>query len=155
VEPGSGNSELATLAIDQQGVALAVWRYSAAGSSNVHASRRDPVSGTWSTPDVVSNLVGNTAGVYYPVVAFDRRGNAMVAWYELETAVNPPPYQVKGNRYTPEGGWGGVEAIGIPDQYIEAFTPRLAIDGAGTVWAAWSQRSQLDNVPRVFVNRFE
>jgi len=50
---------------------------------------------------------------------------------------------------------GGAENISEPDQYIDALTPRFAIDGAGTAWAAWSQRKATNNVPRVFVNRFE
>jgi hypothetical protein len=155
VETGAGDSDISRVAIDPQGVALAVWRQAISGVIHIHASRRDPLSGAWSTPERISNIVGNTAGAFYPVVAFDRRGNAMAAWFELETALSPPLYQVKGNRYTPDHGWGGAENIGVPDQIIDAATPRLAIDGAGTAWAAWSQRRGTDNVRRVFVNSFE
>jgi Bacterial Ig-like domain len=152
IENGPGNSSSARVAIDHLGVAHAVWLQAISGAGHVHASRRDPTTGTWSTPKAISNIVG-TAAAFSAVVTIDRSGNALAAWYELDVSAGAQ-YTVRGNRYTPENGWGGAESIGTPDRAVGSGSVRLAIDSAGTGWAIWSQRDST-NVPRVLVNRFE
>lgn len=149
IETGSGNSDQSQVAIDVTGAALAVWRQAISGTIHVHASRRDRATGAWDAPVRISNVAASAAA-FQPSVKFDRRGNALAAWYELAI----PQYRVNGNRFTPEHGWAGAEGIGEPDAFISPFSLSLTIDGSGSAWAAWTQQDS-NRVPRVLVNRFE
>jgi hypothetical protein len=149
LESGAGQSDSAQVAMDPQRIAIAVWRQAISGTLHVHASRRDPATGVWSTPQRISNVSGGTSA-FYPAVRFDRRGNALAIWHEVATTI----FQVHGNRYTVQNGWGVAGSVGTPDRVIGAFTPRLVVDGSGSAWAAWSQQDSL-RTPRILVNRFE
>jgi hypothetical protein len=150
VETGPGASDEPKVGLDEQGVAHAVWRQAISGALHIHASRRDPLTGNWSAPVAISNSNPDSGG-FEPVLTVDRRGNVLVAWYQLSV---PFDYQVLGNRFTPDNGWGGAEPIGNVESMIGANSMPLVVDEAGTGWIAWVQLGS-NQVPRVLVNRYE
>jgi Bacterial Ig-like domain len=150
VETGAGSSDLAQVAIDRAGNAIAVWRQAINGILHAHASRHTK-SGGWSTPERI-NTDGSGDGVFYPRLGFDRSGNALAVWFQLQVLNNR--YRVHSSRYIPARGWSMAQPIADEGGFIGTFTPRIAIDDAGNALAVWEQLDT-NQVARVMVNRFE
>jgi hypothetical protein len=71
-----GNTSAPVVAVDDEGGAVAAWRWSDGAFLVVQASVRSP-EGAWSAPEVLS-APGRSAS--QPQVAMDAKGNAAVAW---------------------------------------------------------------------------
>jgi hypothetical protein len=147
VETGTGDSAFAQVAVDPAGNAFAVWRQVIGGILHAHASRYTETGG-WGVPERIS--IGD--GVFYPRIGFDRSGNALAVWFQLQVQNNR--YRVHSNRFIPARGWSVAQPIGDEGGFIGTFTPRIAIDDAGSALATWEQRD-VNQVARVMVNRFE
>jgi len=113
--------------VDEAGTATAVWRWSAAGESEMQASSRPP-AGAWSDPTPVSTL----PHVDVPTVLVDDLGAVTVAWQ----GDNGSKDYLQAVRRVPGGAWGEPAFLTNGDRFPDS--PLLAADPAGNVTAVWT-----------------
>lgn len=123
------------IAMDEAGNAMVVWVQAVDGGDQVFA-KRFSVDGGWETesPEVISDLneEGEAMGLQ---VAFDSKGNAMVAWLQG----SDPDFRIWVNRYA--GRWESPQSL--QEETFEGsddpnFTgPSLIVDSVDNAFVAW------------------
>jgi hypothetical protein len=137
LSPAGVESYTPEIAVDSAGDATAVWMADNHGLLVTETSYR-PKGGTWETPSILSEP-GEEAGD--PVIAVDSRGDAAIAW--------GGPHRDLRVAYRPAGGaWEPAATLTEAGVEAENF-PRLAIDGAGDVVAAWTAYAPYGGYARV------
>lgn len=139
----------ARIAVDSRGNALAVWTRRDAAQSGprvaLWASYYRAAEGRWGAPEVVSAPADWASD---PALAFDGKGNAIVAWGERKTteASGTPSVEagIRVRRFS-----GGTWASEIPlfaggtGPSPEAPRARLAVSRDGAATLGWIHRSRL------------
>ena len=126
-----------SVTVNNTGVVLAAWTQQITGSSQgVYVSRYDAGAG-WSAATTLATTTNSSA--YYPTVAADADGNAMIVWgqYDGSTLNAYSSYYVAG------GAWGApvLTALGVGS--------KIAFDASGNALAVWgAEVSQLNRVVR-------
>jgi hypothetical protein len=139
----SGGAISPKVVIDAAGIATATW----AQFDGLYASRYRPSSGEWSAPQRIRNKKVSED----PVAVVDAAGNVTVALAET-ASMTVLQYLVR------DGQWHTAE-IGQPAAGTAVFVnmPAMAIDGGGTItaaWMAWHTVAGESQYP-VLVNRFK
>jgi len=141
------------VAIDAAGNALAVWDDgSSVGTStrgSVWASRRLASTGAWTEP---VQLDATTLDATHPQVAMDGAGNAWVVWLQDQNASDSwnDTFDLRARRLDAASGTWGAEAL-VHDPVLRVSSaalyagialdvPALAVDPAGRVTVAWSEK---------------
>jgi hypothetical protein len=114
-----------SVTVNNAGVVLAAWTQQITGSSQgVYVSRYDAGAG-WSAPTTLATTTSSSA--YYPQVAADADGNAMIVWgqYDGSTLNAYSSYYVAG------GAWGA------PVLTTLGAGSKIAFDASGNALAVW------------------
>ena len=130
--PGSfGDAGWPQVAVDARGRATVVWErdWADGGRSAVFVARRSP-RGVWSTPRQLSPTGHPGVG---PLVAMNRRGDAVVTWMGRRSGIPG----VQGVVRHPGGAWSKVGSVSraVP----AASLGGVALDASGTVAVAWTR----------------
>jgi hypothetical protein len=138
---GSGGAISAKAVIDPAGIATATWIQ----FEGVFASRFSPLSQAWSAPQRINKRI-----VSDPVAVVDAAGNVTVALAETDS-MTVLQYLVR------DGQWHASD-IGqtVDSAAVYVDPPVMAIDGGGTItaaWFAWHRAADVSRYP-VLVNRF-
>jgi len=132
VDPeGTASSYQASVTVDGQGNAIAIWLNHGGGSgSKLEYSRFVPASG-WSVP---LPLVTNYSAFVRARVVADNTGNAVVVY-------SASAQSIKARRFTPNGGWGAPQTVSIDGAAHPLASPVLALAGnaSGNVVAVWQE----------------
>lgn len=118
------------LAVDAQGDAVAIWQRLHGAEAIVEASSRPAASGSWTTPETLSEEGEN---LHPAEVAIDAKGNATAVWEEKETGEVAIDAAVR----PASGKWEALvtlSAIGA-----NANEPRLAVGAQGEAVAVWER----------------
>ncbi|MDD2656223.1 MAG: hypothetical protein PHQ18_01485, partial [Patescibacteria group bacterium] len=129
----NGASE-ASIAVDSNGNAIAVWHQSDGVKISIFASRYDVITGNWDSPYLIEG--SNLGHAYVPKIKFDSNGNAIAVWYQDDgTRTN-----IWANRYDVNDGWSTSTARLIEgDNTSYAMNPQVAMDASGNAIAVWYQ----------------
>ena len=134
--PMGQTAQSASVALDAQNTAIAVWENTTTGK--VEAGVR-PSGGSFSNFTPLSG----SAGSFFSRVDAAPDGSAVAIW--RGSSGGKPAIQAV--RRAPGGGFGGVTdvAIGAPapaDPVVEVFSPSVAVDDEGNAAAVWSRFRQ-------------
>lgn len=123
------------IAMNDSGTAVVVWR-----ETSIRASIYDPVSGSWSAPEIITNELtpGFNAPGYAPQVAIDNSGNAIAVWDDGLSLGTSVTGSVWASRYDiTTGQWG--EAFLIEQGALDATNAQIEMDNAGNALVVWLQ----------------
>lgn len=123
------------IAMNDSGTAVAVWR-----ETSIRASFYDPISGSWSAPEIITNELtpGFNAPGYVPQVAIDNNGNAIAVWDDGLSLGTSVTGSVWASRYdVATGQWG--EAFVIEQGTLDATNAQIEMDAAGNAFVVWLQ----------------
>ena len=84
----------------------------------------------WETAIQIENTTGNA---WYPEIAVDDSGNAMVTWAQSDG----DHYNIWSNRYVVGDGWGTAAMIETNDSG-DAYWPEITMDGSGNAIVVWT-----------------
>lgn len=132
ISPPVGNTSAAVVAVDDQGDAIASWRWSDGAFLVVQAAVRSK-EGVWSAPEVLSGP-GRSASL--PRVAMDASGDAVVAWLRNNGSWNAAQIAYR----TAAGEWE--EVHNLSERGGNARQLDLAMNSRGDAVITWIQ-SQL------------
>ncbi len=132
-----GNGSEPKLAMNGSGYAIAVW-----ATDSLYAATLK-LGGTWSLP-----IKLKTTARYFAdcEIAVDAEGNAVAVWVQQDFDASLP-YPVFTNRYIvsaslPFGGtWLVPVNLSSTKEMSEAYSPKVAFDGAGLARAVWNTKS--------------
>jgi hypothetical protein len=140
------------IATDPTGNMTVVWRQGdGLAPSDIYANRYVPGTGPgsgWGTPEPIE--ASELGEVYFPDMAVNSVGNAVVAWQERDSPDFSTGYMnIRANVYTPGSGWGDsriieTKATADAEHYPAAFYPQVAVDSSGNgivVWQQWDSSS--------------
>ena len=131
------------VAVDDLGNAYALWMDNRNGNADIYFSYK-PVGGSWS-PNV---RVNDDSGGYRqisPCIAVDTNRNAYALWEDYRNGSADIYFA-----YRPAGGvWGANVRVNDDGGTKNQFTPALAVDGNGTVYAIWEDH-RLENADIYF-----
>lgn len=119
------------LAVDSHGDALAVWDLFS-GEQRIAQSADRPDGGAWQQ---VVDLSEAGEDAYYPELAMDGRGDAVVVW----EAQNGKDWSVQSATRAAGASWQTPVNVSPPTEHEELF-PQVAIDSYGDALAAWELR---------------
>ncbi len=103
------------------------------------------VDGSWSGAELIET--DDVGSAFYPEIAFDSSGNALVGWSQSDGTRN----NIWVNRFNGTS-WGGAKLIETDDAG-DAWGPEIAFDNSGNALAVWHQHDGTrDNI---WANRFE
>ena len=125
----------ASLAIDTAGDLVAAWiQNNDSGYFDVWTSRQSAAA-PWEAPETVANSV--TGECYFPEVAIDAGGNALVTWeQQLDTQGQGRQYLAASRR--PAGGPWGLP-VEVSDGTGDTYDQHLVVDGSGNATVVWYQ----------------
>jgi hypothetical protein len=128
------------VAMNAQGVAFAVWQQEESASvtrGRLWASRYAPGQG-WSLPELI-DAVGDGSvysyGAYYPAIAVNEQGGALVAWKQ-GVGVNSDCF---GRSYKAGAGWQAAALVRASCSVGTGYPEPVAIDGSGNGFALWTE----------------
>ncbi len=117
------------------------WEHLLPGSvSVIYVSRYIPGSG-WDGPLKIST---GTTGASMPAVAVDGRGNALVAWTQLNASNF---YEVQASRFNAASGYWDVPTLLGASPALDNYNPRVAMDPSGNGVVAWNRTPDITNGP--------
>jgi RHS repeat-associated protein len=151
------NSDTGTTVQDHPAIALGadgahylIWDDARNGNADIYFSRRDPVTGTWSSPNTKVNNDAGTRVQVNPAIAMDAANNAYAVWEDSRDGANN---KIDTNIYSSKrtsatGVWSANakvndDATGNPVQR----NPRIAGISGGLDTAVWVDlRSSQNNI---------
>lgn len=132
-------------AMNASGVGIAVWRQ----NGFINANRYDPQNG-WQGVEQIS-----VAGASQDDMKIDinNSGSAAVVWTETESTNSSVAASVYANRYSPDNGWSGTEAV---DEFLSGTseTADVGIDLAGNVIVVWRHRVDFQADGEIYRKRY-
>jgi hypothetical protein len=139
-----GNTRHPHIAMNPDGVAVAVWIQPDGPRDSVWANRFTETNGWVGAELIETNQAGHAQ---YPRVTLDPHGNAVAVWNQLDGSRT----DIWANRFTPENGWGTAKPIETEDGEA-GLLPQVALDSDGNAITVWYQFRGGRN--RIFANRF-
>ncbi len=132
----AGNAYAPSVAIDNEGNAVVVWRHHDLTGYNI-LSNFNPFGHKWQ-PNFVERLDAGDNNSNYPHVAFDGKGNAIAVWWEW---VSTSDSDFLARRYIPGSGWESTVAIDSEASTGRSVSVALNKDGNGA--AVWIQDNSI------------
>jgi len=117
--------------------ATIVWQGTSSGTNVVYSSTK-LISGSWSTPQIISETTHNAA---QPYAAVDANGNIIAVWFSYDiTGLSYTNVVVKtAERLSSTGTWGSVSALSQPGIRNPAtLVARVGFDSIGNAIALWN-----------------
>lgn len=140
LESMDGDARYPVVSVGGDGTFLVAWQHTpVSGFPAIWATRYQPGVG-WSGPLQISD---GSSGAYYPALASDGYGNALLAWEQLGTLGY---YEIRACRYGAAGAWSAPVVLGT-SAASHNFTPRVAMDPAGNGMVAWNRAVDITNGP--------
>ena len=128
----TGQQYKASVAVDANDNAYAVWVDRRNGRSDIYASKRSASTGNWST-SVRVNATTKFDSQDYPAIAVSASGDAIALWYR--TANNKS--NIWAARLPAGGSSWGPEIRVTSNQTTQKQGPRVAFGPSGTAYAVW------------------
>jgi len=126
---GRNGDSAASMAVDDAGNAVAVWRDGAAEAGRLMARRFDAGLNQWQAPIELAAAVSDVGA---PQVAMDASGNAVVAWHSNDAVTTPMT-----RRFARQGGqWEAVQALSVAAG-VASSDAQLAVSRGGRAFVAW------------------
>jgi len=142
IEDDPENAYTPQIAMNANGLAIAVWEQADGMTTSIYASQYIPGYG-WGQAQVIETLFGDA---HCPQVAIDVNGNATAVWYQFDGTA----YSIYINRYVLGTGWGA--AALIESATGNAFNPQVAVDANGNAMAVWYQYN--GGYYNIYANRY-
>lgn len=118
-----------SIARDGSGHVFAAWSQQIDGSSqSVNASRYAAATG-WGAIATIATTSNSSS--YYPEVAADADGNALLLWGQYDASV----FHAYSSYFTEAGGWGA------PTMLPAGVTAKATFDGSGNALAVWNEEA--------------
>jgi RTX calcium-binding nonapeptide repeat (4 copies) len=124
-----GNTSAPVVAVDDEGAALAAWRWSDGAFLVVQAAARSR-AGVWSPPQILS---GPGRSASQPLIAMDASGNALVAWLRYNGSWTAAQVAYR----TPAGSWESTH--NLSERGGNARRLDLAMNSRGDAVVTWTQ----------------
>ena len=120
----------AQVAMDDNGNAIIVWEQFDGFAMQIFKSEYR--GGVWHNPSSITNSIPGWQDAYEPQVAMDKKGNAIITWYEN--------WQIFKSEYR-DGVWHNPSSLEdkISPDGQSAYGPRVAMDGSGNAIITWVQ----------------
>ena len=131
------------VAMDANGVGMAVWLQSDGTASQIRSNRF--TAGAWGTVTLLEVVAPGASRD--PQIAIDANGNALAVWSRYDGVSE----NIWANRYTAGVGWGAASLIET-DNAGPATAPKVAFDAAGNALAVWQQSDGLRR--NIWSNRY-
>ncbi|HIC88601.1 MAG TPA: hypothetical protein EYP04_04265, partial [Anaerolineae bacterium] len=129
-DSGTNNRYAPVIAVGGDGTVHVTWYDYRNGNADIYYAVRDP-AGIWG-PNLRVNDDGGSMGQYDPDLVVDSLGNVHLIWGDYRNGNGDIYYA-----YKPAGGVWSVNGK-VDDAILSTQSfPRLAVDGAGNVYAAW------------------
>jgi hypothetical protein len=116
------------VAVDAEGIAVAVWEQSDGTRYGIWSNRYTPSAGWGVAERIETEEAGDATS---PQVAMDAEGNAFAVWRQFDGGI-------WSNTCTPSRGWGTAERIDAGNT-TDAREPRVAVDPGGSAVSVWRQ----------------
>jgi RHS repeat-associated protein/uncharacterized repeat protein (TIGR01451 family) len=98
----------------------------------VQFAKRD-LAGSWSTPEVVREVIDLDYDIFWPAVVVDQAGNVTVAWEELNYFSGN--YDIRVRQRDAAGTWGSIETVA--GSSADERRPALTAAPDGAVYLGW------------------
>ena len=136
LDTGGDNAGFPQLGVGVGGDSIVVWeQFNAAGFLDGFATTYSTLAGAW---DTAATIETGTGSVFFPRVATDAGGNAIVAWAQNDgTGTNTG--NVFGNRYVADTGTWGTVIMLDDGTGVDVGPPGLAMHANGVAATAWPQ----------------
>lgn len=137
IETGSGRAENLSVAMDDNGNAIAVWQQYDGGTGGIYANRYVPETG-WGLATLIETGSGYVENLS---VAKDGNGNVIMVWKASGTTPGISP-GVYAKRFSPVTGW---EPATVIENYHgetgvgSVSSPGLVMDGSGKAIVTWTE----------------
>src|SRR6266550_4434710 len=146
IETNTGDADFARVAVNGNGVAVALWKQSNGVNHDIWSNIYVPGQG-WGTATLME---ANPNDGSEPWVAADKNGNAMAVWRQYK-GVQPDP-SIWANRYVVGTGWGTPTRIDSSDR--NGQDPALAVNGNGDAIAVWHQWDDAGVAISIWANEY-
>lgn len=134
------NASNPQVAIGANGTAATVWEGISGGINAIFAANK-PMSGSWNSPTVISNVANPSVN---PQIAVDSNGKAVAIWYIYTLSSNAYFDVYLQSSTRPSGGsWSLPILVAETTGYYDPnkLTSRIAFDSTGTAITVWSNSS--------------
>jgi RHS repeat-associated protein len=149
-DTGTAVQDHPQIALGGDGAHYLIWDDTRDGNANIYFSKRDPVSGAWSTPSTKVNTDTGTRIQLNPAIALDGASNAYAVWQDERNGAGKPDIFFR-KRTAADQTWVS------PDVKVSDETgggggsvqrnPRIAGTAAGMETAVWVDlRSSQNNI---------
>lgn len=120
-----------SLALNTNGNAMLAWtRYEPAVDNSEVFARTYSAGGAWGTPTLLESLA---TPAFYPGVAVDPAGNALVAWTQASSIYRDTYVR----RYVAGSGWQAAQIVSDPAMPSDASWVTMKMDSAGNGLLSW------------------
>ena len=138
ISTSTGFAGSARLAFDAGGNAIVVWAQSDNNLNNVWVNRY-VVGAGWGTPYQITNVSSTASAVTgSPSVGVDGTGNAVIAWFQINTAINNNHFDVYTSRYSVATGAWSAPAM-LTNGSNSAYNCKVVVNAAGVAAIIWVQ----------------
>jgi hypothetical protein len=124
------------VAVDANGTAIAVWNRSDGSNTIVQASSR-PSGGSWTTPEDLSEPLGNA---FQQQVAVDANGAATVVWNRYDGS----NFIIQSSRSADGVTWD--TPVDLSDPLQDALAPQVTVGPSGLVTAVWERSNGTNTI---------
>ncbi len=135
ISPAGTDANYPRVVMDNEGDAVIVWQQSDGTVSQVFKCER--INGIWMRPSTpIVNISPDGQDAYYPVVAMDETGDAVIAWEQFDGA----NWQIfKSERRN--GIWANPLSLGdnISPNSEDAHHPQVVMNASGGAIITWEQ----------------
>lgn len=124
---------IADVAMDHHGNAIAVWSQEKNGIDSIWSNRYDVASNQWGTATLLEQ---SDEVARIPVIDVDKNGNALVLWYQPKNGhtndvTHFAYYDAVGNR------WDDATVLDQTDSVVTHYGQQVAFDDSGNALAIW------------------
>jgi hypothetical protein len=142
----TGNARFPSVAMDEDGNAIAVWYEEVGQRGSVLASRYDAQTERWSDPVLLEK---SNRDARVPSIAMTRTGSAAVVWMQKHGRW----YRIHVSHYDAQADtWGRPMSVDI-DERGDSYEPDVAADANGNLIVAWEHDS--GRVYSIYANRYD
>lgn len=142
----AGQQDRPDAAMSADGTAYLIWDdYRAGNNGDIYFSRRDPLTGSWSANEKVSDdTTGRTQ--WNPAIAVDGSGVAYAVWRDQRDGRKTPDTNIYFSKRS-GGGWSANRRVNDDTGAALQASPRIAVTTVGSAVAVWEDhRSNQWNV---------
>ncbi len=135
ISPDGQYAESPQVAMDSNGNAVIVWQQS--DGSNNQIFKSEYRNGAWTNPaSLTDNISPDGQDAYYPQVAMDNTGNAVIVWRQYDGS----NWQIFKSEYR-NGKWTNPKSLiyNISQDGQDAESPQVAMDNTGNAVIVWRQ----------------